>query len=162
VKENLQVERSEILLPDEQATNVAGRVVANPFKSCGGVIELCGDLGAGKTTLARAFLRELGVHGAIKSPTYALIEPYNLGDRRVLHLDLYRIADPEELEFLGIRDVDTTQDILLIEWPQRGGDRLPKADLRISLSYHGPGRMLKICGTAAWQIRQELRQQLGS
>jgi tRNA threonylcarbamoyladenosine biosynthesis protein TsaE len=156
----MQDESNEKLLSDEQATNVAGRVVANQFRSRGGVIELCGDLGAGKTTLARAFLRELGVHGAIKSPTYALIEPYNLGDRRVLHLDLYRIADPEELEFLGIRDVDTTQDILLIEWPQRGGDRLPKADLRIALSYHGPGRMLKIYGPSARQIMRELRAQL--
>lgn len=97
-----------------------------------GVIYLQGDLGAGKTELVRAWLRALGVVGTVRSPTYTLVEPYELGGRRLFHLDLYRLSDAEELEYLGLRDwagaADTT---LLVEWPERGAGVLPAADLHL-------------------------------
>ena len=97
-----------------------------------GLIFLRGDLGAGKTTFSRAFLRRLGVTGPVRSPTYTLIEPYDLPDRRVLHLDLYRLAAPDELDDLGLRD-EFDQALLLIEWPERGVGELPAADLLIQI-----------------------------
>jgi tRNA threonylcarbamoyladenosine biosynthesis protein TsaE len=93
---------------------------------------LQGGLGAGKTTFSRAFLRQMGVTGPVRSPTYTLIEPYDLPARRVLHLDLYRLAVPEELDDLGLRD-EFDQALLLIEWPERGAGELPAADLLIQL-----------------------------
>lgn len=100
------------------------------------LVFLEGPLGAGKTTLVRAFLRALGVTGAVRSPTYTLVEPYDLHGRvpRIRHLDLYRLADPEELEYLGLRE-EFEQALLLIEWPQQAGGALPPADLRIELAY---------------------------
>lgn len=99
-----------------------------------GLVFLQGALGAGKTTFSRAFLRQMGVTGPVRSPTYTLIEPYELPDRRVLHLDLYRLAVPEELDDLGLRD-EFDQALLLIEWPERGAGELPVADLLIELGH---------------------------
>ena len=93
------------------------------------VLFLRGDLGAGKTTFARAYIHALGFAGYVKSPSYGLLETYRAGGQTVLHLDLYRIEDPEELEYLALRDLFDASAVLLVEWPDRGGDRLPAADL---------------------------------
>ena len=125
------------------------------------VVHLHGELGAGKSTLARAWLRALGVTGAIRSPTYTLVERYPLASGgEALHLDLYRIADGAELEFLGLDDADAA--LWLVEWPDRGGDCLPPADLRIVLSIEGAGRRARLQpmsqAGSAWLGRLEAGQ----
>jgi tRNA threonylcarbamoyladenosine biosynthesis protein TsaE len=117
--------------------------LARAFSGCvgeGGVILLEGDLGAGKTTFARALLAALGVGERIKSPTYSLIESYSLADLRVHHLDLYRIADAEELEWLGLPDLMESKSLLLVEWPERGAGALPPADIIFRLDHAGDTR----------------------
>ncbi|MDX2429061.1 MAG: tRNA (adenosine(37)-N6)-threonylcarbamoyltransferase complex ATPase subunit type 1 TsaE [Xanthomonadales bacterium] len=106
------------------------------------VIWLEGDLGAGKTTFARGLIHALGYAGRVKSPTYGLLEHYQLDSLQVLHMDLYRISDPGELEFLGIEDLLDDQTVLLIEWPDKGGSWLPEADFIFRFSYAGEGREL--------------------
>lgn len=100
-----------------------------------------GDLGAGKTTLVRGFLRGAGYAGKVRSPTYTLVEPYETPRLRCHHFDLYRLAHPEELEYLGVRDLLEQESVLLVEWPERGGDELPPADLLIRIRYEGVGGM---------------------
>ncbi len=90
---------------------------------------LRGDLGAGKTTFARAYIQSLGFSGYVKSPSYGLLETYEAGGQKILHLDLYRIEDPEELEYLALRDLYDTGSVLMVEWPDRGGHYLPEPDL---------------------------------
>lgn len=104
------------------------------------VVFLEGALGAGKTTLARAFLRGLGYTGAVRSPTYTLVESYPFDAFEVHHLDLYRVADPDELEFLGIRDLAASHAIWLVEWAERGADRLPAPDYVIRIDFDEAGR----------------------
>lgn len=106
----------------------------------GGVVFLRGELGAGKTTIARALLRALGVGERVKSPTYSLLERYTVAGRDAFHLDLYRIADAGELEWLGLDELESPHAIVLVEWPERGGGALPAADLEILLEHEGAAR----------------------
>jgi tRNA threonylcarbamoyladenosine biosynthesis protein TsaE len=110
------------------------------------VVFLRGELGAGKTTLVGGMVSGAGITGRVRSPTYTLIEPYDAGSKRIFHLDLYRLADPQEVEPLGIRDLLTSDTILLIEWPERGGDALAPPDMEINIGYSqgGDGRELAI------------------
>lgn len=106
------------------------------------VVYLEGDLGTGKTTLVRGILRALGHHGSVRSPTYTLIEPYELPQARVYHLDLYRLSGPDELEYLGLRDLSGDEAVLLVEWPERGAGALAPPDLVVGIRYQVRGRHL--------------------
>ncbi len=106
----------------------------------GCIVYLRGELGAGKTTLVRGLLRALGHTGPVRSPTYTLAEPYELSAGAVYHLDLYRLGDPEELEYIGLRDLLEPGAVVLVEWPERGGALLPAADLEVRLRYAGWSR----------------------
>ncbi|MBB3227409.1 tRNA threonylcarbamoyladenosine biosynthesis protein TsaE [Luteibacter sp. Sphag1AF] len=131
-------------LADEAATMALGRQLATLVPG-GLVLYLHGDLGAGKTTFARAFLGAIGVGERIKSPTYSLVEGYEVDGRPAFHLDLYRIADPGELEWLGLDALAEPGAIVLVEWPERGTGALPAADLVLNLTREGSGR------SASWQ-----------
>ncbi len=118
------------------------------------VIWLEGDLGAGKTTFARGLIHALGYKGRVKSPTYGLLEHYQLESLQVLHMDLYRISDPGELEFLGLEDLLDERTILLVEWPDKGGSWLPEPDFIFRFAYAEQGRDLnwKACTPRAQDI----------
>lgn len=107
-------------------------------------IYLQGDLGTGKTTLVRGVLRGLGHAGPVRSPTYTLVEPYELGAMHLYHLDLYRLSDPEELEYLGLCDLLDGRSLLLVEWPERGRGVLPTPDLTIRIEHAGEARSLDL------------------
>jgi len=125
---------------DQEALGAAVAAATPP--AC--VIYLIGDLGAGKTTFARGFIKSLGHKGAVKSPTYALMEPYELPNQKCYHFDLYRLADSGELEYLGIRDLLQSEAILLIEWPENGEGGLPSPDLVVEINHDGERRQLQI------------------
>jgi tRNA threonylcarbamoyladenosine biosynthesis protein TsaE len=113
------------------------------------VVYLTGDLGAGKTTLTRGFLRAQGVDGPVRSPTYTLVEIYETGHLTTLHLDLYRLHDPEELDNLGLREWATAGHLWLIEWPERGAQRLPGADLVLTLTAGAAGHDVEVAARTA-------------
>jgi tRNA threonylcarbamoyladenosine biosynthesis protein TsaE len=142
-------------LPIASATDALGRALAHVLPASF-VVHLRGDLGAGKSSLARALLRALGVTTSIKSPTYSLVERYDLpGDREAVHLDLYRIGDPGELEYLGLDDLAGRDVLWLVEWPEKGGSALPPPDLEIRLDPAPEGRRatlrpLSPRGLAVW------------
>lgn len=120
-----------------------GAELARRFPN-GGLITLHGDLGAGKTTLVRGLLRELGHAGVVKSPTYTLVEPYHANGRDIFHFDLYRVADPEELEYMGIRDYLRPDALCLVEWPEKAGDILPKPDLQVFIQHAATERRVEL------------------
>jgi len=141
------------LLKDESATLEFGAKLAKRLPSKG-IIFLYGDLGAGKTTLVRGILQALGHKGSTKSPTYTLVEPYQIEQRSIYHFDLYRLSDPEELEYMGMRDYLDEQALCFIEWPQNGQGFLPAADLSINLAYEGLQRRITLeASEPEWQNR---------
>lgn len=129
--------------PDD--TTAAGKRLAEAVREVAGegaVIYLQGDLGAGKTTFARGFLEGFGHRGRVPSPTYTLVEPYEFERFSVYHIDLYRLADPSEVDLLGLADLDGPGVVLLIEWPERGTGRIQAPDLEIALEVRDSGRAL--------------------
>lgn len=132
-------------LAGPEATEALGARLG-PVLASGGLVLLSGELGAGKTTLVRAMLRALGHPGTVRSPTYALVESYRIGALEVRHLDLYRIADAGELDFLGLREWLRPGYLVLIEWPERAAGALPPADLAIALAHAGEGRRVVVTG----------------
>lgn len=147
-----------LALTSAEDTAALGAAVARALSErAGAVLYLQGPLGAGKTTLARGLLRALGVQGAIRSPTYTLLEPYAVGGsaggaRSLVHLDLYRLNDEHELESLGLRDYPPERCWWLIEWPERAGARLPPADLVVTLQHDGATRRADLAGPAATRV----------
>lgn len=129
--------------PDEAAMVALGKRLIAALQR-GSVVYLVGGLGMGKTTLTRGVMRGLGHGGAVKSPTYTLVEPYEFGELKVYHFDLYRLGDAEELEFMGIRDYFGDDTLCLVEWPERGAGILPPADLVITIEREGTGRRLQL------------------
>ncbi|MGH8443689.1 MAG: tRNA (adenosine(37)-N6)-threonylcarbamoyltransferase complex ATPase subunit type 1 TsaE [Solimonas sp.] len=136
--------RGHLHLADAEATEAFGAAVAAWLRARrGAVLFLRGDLGAGKTTFARGLLRALGVSGAVRSPTYTLLEPYEIGGRTVLHMDLYRLQDPEELVALGARDYAPDSSVWIVEWPERGTGFLPAPTLDLAFCHHDAGRRVE-------------------
>ena len=133
----------QLSLPTPADTDALGARLARALPRESVVAWLRGDLGAGKSTLARALLRELGVDGAIRSPTYTLVERYPTPQGEAAHLDLYRIAEPGELDFLGLDELREAR-LWLVEWPERGGAALPAPDLEIRLELAGEGRAAQL------------------
>ncbi len=144
-----------LLLADESATIELGTQLARqiPERAAGWLILLQGELGAGKSTLARALIRGLGHDGPVPSPTYTLVEPYELAGGTVYHVDLYRIGSAEELEFLGWDEL--SDGLLLVEWPERVPGLFAQADVLIRLDYQASGRVATIVAQSeratAWQ-----------
>ncbi len=130
-------------LADEQATLTFAESLL-PLLEGAPLVFLEGQLGAGKTTLVRGILRALGHEGSVKSPTYTLLEPYEVAGRTVYHFDLYRIGDSEELDFIGFDELLDADALKLIEWPERGAGRVPVPDVRIRLSLEGEGRRVEV------------------
>lgn len=164
----------ELRLVDASATEALGAALARGYRaatdsmasvgrgsSAGSVVVyLEGELGAGKTTCVRSLLRTLGVSGLIRSPTYTLVELYELGTLSCVHVDLYRLHGPAEVDELGLRDYQASGCLLLVEWPEKGGAALPPADLVVSLQYDGDSRT---CRLVTLSMRgRELLSELGN
>lgn len=146
----------QVELADEAAQLAFGARLAKALTP-GVTIFLEGDLGVGKTTLCRGILQGLGHRGNVKSPTYTLVEPYELADQIVYHFDLYRLGEPTELEYMGCRDYFDDDSICLVEWPERGEGVLPAPDLALEILVEGRGRQL-ICRANSRRGRSVLVQ----
>lgn len=164
------MKKLEYFLADEQATIAVGKGLADVVLSWNEqngkaqsalIVYLNGDLGAGKTTLTRGFVRGMGHVGNVKSPTYTLVEPYELLPWHVYHFDLYRLGDAEELEYMGIRDYFADNCCCFIEWPEKGAGILPKADIVIELKYQNEQRSIELngCSTYGEAVLQYYSQQ---
>lgn len=149
-----------IKLVDEAATLKLGREIAQCCLGQPLTLHLEGQLGAGKTTLTRGLLTGLGHTGKVKSPTYTLIEQYDLANITVYHFDLYRLSDPEELDYIGLDDYLSSNALCIFEWPQQGGNILPQPDMVISLQYQNSARQASITpfSDAAKTIHQQLQK----
>lgn len=134
----------ELTIADNDAMESLGRSLSSPLIADGALVALSGDLGAGKTTLVRGILRGLDHDGIVRSPTYTLFEEYHFEQRPVLHLDLYRLSDPQELDYLGLRDALAEKPLVLVEWPERGAAALPTWDLEIFIAYQGTARRVTL------------------
>jgi len=130
-------------LANEGETLSLGKTLL-PMLKPGMLVFLEGDLGAGKTTLVRGILRASGHKGAVKSPTYTIVEEYSLGETPLYHFDLYRLADPEELEWMGLADYLRKEAVCLVEWPQKGKGFLPSPDITLTFDKKGNGRELSM------------------
>ncbi|PCJ30416.1 MAG: tRNA (adenosine(37)-N6)-threonylcarbamoyltransferase complex ATPase subunit type 1 TsaE [Gammaproteobacteria bacterium] len=149
-----------LYLADESATLALGADIAKHCPKEQFTLHLEGDLGAGKTTFTRGLLRQLGHQGNVKSPTYTLVEQYQLADRAIFHFDLYRVSDPEELDYLGLDDYLSGQSLCIIEWASQGGSYLPKADLVITFSYQEHARNVELTALSesAIQLCKQLKR----
>jgi len=129
-------------LPDSAATEGLGAALARGFpgESAGAVVHLRGELGSGKTTCVRSLLHALGVAAPVRSPTYTLVDTYSIADLTCVHVDLYRVQTTLEVEELGLRDMTGPGYLMLIEWPEKGGAAVPRADLHVQLLYAGDAR----------------------
>jgi tRNA threonylcarbamoyladenosine biosynthesis protein TsaE len=137
----------DLALDDSTATEALGAALARTFPGAAdgvAVLYLSGDLGAGKTTCVRSLLRSLGVSGPVRSPTYTLLETYPLGSLTAVHIDLYRLQGPLEVDELGLRDLLGAGYLLLVEWPEKSGGALSEPDLTITLTYQGAGRRARL------------------
>jgi len=141
-------ERFTQYIPHENAMCAFGKQLINAIcrlpSQQNVTLYLNGDLGAGKTTLSRGMIQGLGYSGNVKSPTYTLVEEYAIGEKIIYHFDLYRLADPEELEFMGIRDYFSQNCICLIEWAEKGEGILPEADLLVNIDYYDDARNITL------------------
>ena len=164
------MKKLEYFLADEQSTIAVGEGLAKIVLAQNEqddktpsalIVHLNGDLGAGKTTLTRGFVRGMGHKGNVKSPTYTLVEPYELPPWQVYHFDLYRLGDAEELEYMGIRDYFAENCCCFIEWPEKGAGILPKADIVIELDYQDEQRTVELfaCSTRGEAVLQGYSQQ---
>ncbi|MCR1836303.1 tRNA (adenosine(37)-N6)-threonylcarbamoyltransferase complex ATPase subunit type 1 TsaE [Rodentibacter caecimuris] len=149
-------------IPDESTMLRFGKKLAETILKChterAVILYFNGDLGAGKTTLTRGMVQGLGFQGNVKSPTYTLVEEYNIAGKMIYHFDLYRLADPEELEFMGIRDYFAKDSICLIEWAEKGDGILPPADLLVNIDYYDDARNITLIAQNA--LGEQIIQQL--
>lgn len=133
------VENQHLEMGNAEAMEALGARIAHALRGRG-LVFLAGELGTGKTTLVRGALRHMGHQGSVKSPTFTLVEPYEINSQMVFHFDLYRLGDPGELEFMGFRDYVADDTLCFVEWPERGMGRLPPPDIEVRLEYRGERR----------------------
>ncbi|MGB1382672.1 MAG: tRNA (adenosine(37)-N6)-threonylcarbamoyltransferase complex ATPase subunit type 1 TsaE [Porticoccaceae bacterium] len=142
---NADIQRSVALDGESKMVNFGAQLAAAMGKIDSPLLILLnGDLGAGKTTISRGILQGLGHQGAVKSPTYTLVEPYQLAIGKIYHFDLYRLTDPEELEHIGFSDYLSEAKLCIIEWPENGGSYIPLPDLSIGIQLNGSGRQVTL------------------